>query len=771
MTTAAEIAAALGGIRSGNGWKARCPAHDDHTPSLSVTDREGRVLFYCHAGCGQRVVIAALRERGLFPVTESQSRPDAAPSRGPDHTWHYCDAAGVVVRRTARWNLPDRKVIRPQVPDGSGGWRMGEMRGPRPLYRLHGLLARRDAPILVVEGERTADAAAAILSEYRVTTSSGGAHASAQSDWSPLQGRRVIVWRDADDPGAQYAADVARLAREANAAEVCVVQLPDGLPNGWDLADPLPEGWSVDTVSRLLVGAQPAADGVDDTGDSVTRVLADAGLLSLSDSPQPAALEGALRNLAKLLRDADPLRLRVTRNAVADLLKTKNVTSPVALVDAAFGTAARVDTGGGQGQALTLADPEPWPGGVDGAELLDEIRDTFKRFIALPAQAAVALALWVLHTHAIKTAYLSPLLAITSPQKRCGKTTLLEVLACLVRRPLSASNVTAAALFRVIEAREPTLLVDEADTFLAKHEELRGILDSGHTRSSAQVVRTVGDNHEPRIFRTFGAKAIAAIGALSGTLEDRAVVIHMHRRAAGERVERIRRDRIEGQLLPLRRQAARWVVDHVEGLRTADPATPSTLHDRAADNWRPLLAIAEAAGGHWPALARAAAVALSASGGDDSEAGVMMLADLRSLFDARGAERLASASIVDHLSTLEGRPWPDWRRDKPINQNGLARLLKPFGVRPKTVRIGTETPKGYERPDFEEAWKRYLPAGEGTFIRNTATNQAAQDQEADLQPQHTGDMLRFENTRKFFCDNDCGGVADENRGSGDEERF
>lgn len=230
--TAADIAARLDGRPSGSGWSARCPAHDDRTPSMSLTDRDGRVLVKCHAGCEQASVIEALRRLGLWPCTErdrkSGARPGSPPNRPPDHVWLYFDANGAVVRRTARWNLADGKVVRPQIPDGPGKWRTRDMEGPRPLYLLPDLLAQPHAPVVVVEGERTADAGAAMLPGYVVTTSAGGAKAAKKTDWGPVRGRRLVVFPDADVPGAQYAVDVTRLAGAAGAVDVRVVALPAG---------------------------------------------------------------------------------------------------------------------------------------------------------------------------------------------------------------------------------------------------------------------------------------------------------------------------------------------------------------------------------------------------------------------------------------------------------------------------------------------------------------------------------------------------------------
>jgi hypothetical protein len=410
----------------------------------------------------------------------------------------------------------------------------------------------------------------------------------------------------------------------------------------------------------------------------------------------------------------------------------------------------------GQGQMLALTDPEPWPDPMNGAELLDDIARVFSRYVILPAGAADAAALWALHTYLIDVLQLSPILGVTSPQKRCGKSTLLDVLRALVRRAVGASNISAAALFRTVEAWTPTLLIDEADTFLAEREELRGILNAGHTRSTAQVVRTVGDDHEPRVFGTFCAKGLAAIGELPGTIEDRAIMIRMQRRAPGEHVERLRRDRIDRELEALRRKAARWAADRATAIRDAEPDVPEALNDRAADNWRPLLAIADAAGGAWRERARRAALLLSATGAaEDSDVRVQLLADIRDLFEELRADKLASETIVEALIKLENRPWPEWRRGKPITATGLARLLRPFGVASKTIRIGTDTPRGYERADFADAWHRYLCASN----HNTATTPDFTEPGNDYGPQHAYPLLHFPAAPKPAPDADCGSVA------------
>jgi hypothetical protein len=361
------------------------------------------------------------------------------------------------------------------------------------------------------------------------------------------------------------------------------------------------------------------------------------------------------------------------------------------------------------GRPLKLPPPEPWHLPVDGGALLNEIAAAIRRHVVLARDEIVAVALFVVYSHAYDAWTISPRLAITSPEMRCGKTTLLSVLEGLVPKPLKADNVTTAAVFRVVEQARPTLLIDEADSFLKDNEELRGILNSGH-RSNGQAVRLVGENHTPRAFSTFCPTVIAAIGRLSNTLEDRSVSISMRRALANETV--IRFDEKErAALVPLARKARRWTDDHKDSLRDADPEIPAELHGRAADNWRPLLAVAYVAGGPCFVVAKEAAVRLSVRGVAGGESvRVQLLSDIRSIFGARDTERISSVDLVVALCSLEGRPWQDWAKGRPITPNQLARQLAHFEIRPDTMRMGKEQQpsKGYERSDFSDAFKRYL---------------------------------------------------------------
>jgi len=433
-----------------------------------------------------------------------------------------------------------------------------------------------------------------------------------------------------------------------------------------------------------------------------------AGLDGLGAHPPAKVLQERLRTLADGIAGADPLVRELVRAEAIARLTTLGVRTPARIVDAALNARPSLRGGAGSGRGLVFADPDPWPEAVDGAALLDDLAQTYRRFVSLPDGGAEALALWIVFTYALDVFDVAPILALCSPLKRCGKTTTEELTAALANRPLTAANITVAALYRTVEQFAPTLIVDEADTFLLTNLGLRGIINSGHTRATAFVVRTVG--HEPRLFSTWGARMIALIGHLPTTLEDRAIVLPMRRRAPGETVERIRRDGLLRRLDPLRRRAARWVADHLAALQAADPAVPDALNDRQADNWRPLLAIADAAGSGWGDRARIAARTLAGAGGEaDPAVPVQLLADLRDLFATSAADKLATAAIIHHLIRLEERSWAEYAAGRPLTPRHLAELLEGFRIKAKQIRQGAATRKGYLRSDFTDAFRRYLP--------------------------------------------------------------
>lgn len=358
-----------------------------------------------------------------------------------------------------------------------------------------------------------------------------------------------------------------------------------------------------------------------------------------------------------------------------------------------------------QGTAALFTAIEPWPHEVDGAECLDNLSDSCKRFMALPDHGDTALSLWVLFTHLIDAVEVAPILAVTAPEKRCGKTTCLEWLGRLANRPLPASNITVSALFRAVEKWRPTLLIDEADTFLKNSDELRGIINSGHTKQSAFVIRTVGDEYEPRLFSTWSAKAIAMIGSLPDTTADRSIHLEMRRKLAHEHIDKMRE--AGDHFMELQRKCSRWACDNIHSLNES-VSVPGALHDRAADNWRPLIAIADLSGGKWPVLARQAAITLTGRT-DNESTSTELLRDIREIFKNLHDDRISTTVLIEKLVELEEAPWATWNRGKPISPRQIAKRLREFGITSNvTVRFSDKTAKGYKLDQFEDDFTRYL---------------------------------------------------------------
>ncbi len=411
---------------------------------------------------------------------------------------------------------------------------------------------------------------------------------------------------------------------------------------------------------------------------------------------------------------------------------------------------------------LGLFEPDPWPEEVDGDDLLDRIVGALCRHVVMPSHAAAAAALWVVHCHAFELWRHTPRLGVLAPEKECGKSTLLDVLTCLVPRAIKTENLSTATMFRAVDQYKPTLLIDEFDTFLRDNEELRGALNAGHAKGGRHL-RCEGDDNKIRAFKTFAPAALAGIGQLPETLAGRSILITLQRRKSNECVQDFRDDRAD-HLRELASQCARWVKDHQIELRQVEPAMPEGIHNRRADNWRSLFSIADLAGGEWPERARRASVALAVNASDDTASvRVQLLADIRAIFDTTGRDRLMSEELIERLHKMEDRLWPEYgKRRQPISKNQIARLLRPFAISPGTIRCGETTGKGYKLSKFDDVFARYLPS-------QTVTPSQATDT-AGLSPipnRHNDDDVTFRNSLKATDAAGCDGVTVEKGGCGD----
>ncbi|MGX9717106.1 DUF3631 domain-containing protein [Janthinobacterium lividum] len=355
--------------------------------------------------------------------------------------------------------------------------------------------------------------------------------------------------------------------------------------------------------------------------------------------------------------------------------------------------------------------PDPpmlWPNAINGPSMMSALVAQLARHIVMTAQDFVALALWILFTYTVDVARVSPVLAIRSPIKRCGKTSAMTLLAGLVAKPYPLSNITTAVLFRVVDEYSPTLLLDESDTYLGESAKLMtGILNSGHTRSHAHVARM--EQGKIRRFSTFSAKAIAGIGGMPSTVSDRSITINLRRKLPNELVSKyvsLPNDAI----VALRAQIARWADDNRSRIANARPAPANLDNDRHEDNWEPLFAIAECLGGGWLEKAYQAAHALSKSHDEIKCGGEELLRDIQKAFNSACTSKLATSTLIGILCTDREGPWSSYANAKPITPREVSNLLTDFNIVSKNLRFGTDVVlKGYELAQFEDAFARYIP--------------------------------------------------------------
>ena len=499
-----------------------------------------------------------------------------------------------------------------------------------------------------------------------------------------------------------------------------------------------------------------------DTQDTTSRDPSATALPpEASNIPRPEEEDAYLRYLAELR----PLAYGRIRKGAADAL---GVTVGILdkLVTAERKELAAHDEEGSAGGCILFDEIEPWPVEVDAASVLDGAFALLRQYVIADKETLRAAALWAAMTWFVDYATVLPLAVITAPEKGCGKSTLLQCLAKLSCRPLSASNITPAALFRAVEAWKPTLMIDEADTFAKDNEELRGVLNAGHTRDTATVVRVVeiGGELQPRAFSVWGAKALAGIGNMPETIMSRAVVLTMRRKTAGERADVLRHADAEAFRI-VKRQLARWADDMGETFATSRPDVGS-LNNRTADNWEPLLALADLAGGEWPKWARMAAAQLT---GGEEEAVSMneeLLRDIRTAFDQRKATKMWTSDLIDALCQDEEAPWStfNFRQGKPITARQLSKRLGEFGIRPKDIKERFEVRKGYRLEDFTDAFARYLDGGGNLSATPLPANNDGPFRVADSHLSESEKNLSA--TLKPAPNKEGSGVADRNGGSG-----
>jgi hypothetical protein len=445
----------------------------------------------------------------------------------------------------------------------------------------------------------------------------------------------------------------------------------------------------------------------------------------LNDDPGAIFEESVLEQLRQIRTNNPPMWARIK----AEIKKS----GKVSIGDLEYNLGKNHQLPQGSAEIFPAVTPWQWP--VNGADLLDEITTIMGKHIIADTCTIHAATLWTAFTWFTEAMNVAPIANITAPDMRCGKSVMLSVLAKLVHRPLTVSNIAPAALFRAMSLWSPTLLIDEVDSFLNENDAARGILNSGFNRDNAFVIRCTGDDHTPTRFNVWGAKALCGIGKIADTLSDRSITLRLRRKLPGEFTEKIRHADA-ATFSTLTSKLARFAADNLEAARLVRPTEIQRLNDRANDAWEPLLIVAELAGGAWPERARSAAAELHGIEEDETSIGAELLADIQAIFVGTQATKLFSANILEILVKDEAAPWATRNKGKAMTLRQMSMKLAEYGIRPHSIRQGRDTGKGYYREQFDDAFNRYLsPASDLTA---DTTSHPAQPMTQDVTDEEIG---------------------------------
>lgn len=630
------------------------------------------------------------------------------------HLHNYTDKDGGFIYAKPRLKNHDtgEKYIRSISQDAAGKWQMKdpdfsivypEGGGQKPIYRRHDLQADTKAIVYIFEGEQKADLANTL---GFIATTSGGSTQIDKYHWQPLAGRSVYLWADNDKAGAQW---LEQLYKVLKALEVCVKVIDAGvlgLPEKGDIVDwvAMQKQAKPDITNNDLAAAikklptftdeQLLELLTDDIAEPSSFILPQEG-----EQVTPEIAQSIIEQLAELSELEYQLKRVVTAKALNNM--------PVGTLDKLV-KGARSELEAESVQSLVM-DTEAYLEPVDGALIAEEIYQIIKQHIACTDAVLVGATLWIMFTWVLDASYIAPIAWINAPEKRCGKSQLLTLLSRMSKRSLPSSNITAAALFRCIEKYKPTLIIDEVDTFINDNDDLRGILNAGYSRDNPYIIRCTGDDNEPAEFYVYGAKALSGIGKISGTLMDRSISFTLQRKPNSERMSRVR-DLSRDTTDTVKAKLARWAEDNLSAVDSAKPALPEAINDRMQDNWEILLKIATVLGEDWLKRANQACIKISGIEHDEPSLNEQLLIDIKAVFKLKNATRIFSEDLITALCADPEMNWSTHNRGHPIKQRQLANRLSEYKIASKQLRIGNENKRGYDIADFQDTFKRYLPA-------------------------------------------------------------
>ena len=682
--TAALDQRGLSHRQNGSGLLAQCPAHEDRNPSLSITEEKDRVLLMCFAGCDFGEIMEALGLELKDAFEQSTEPKKTAKKRAKPKAELPSE------EQLEKWQallLGDDGLLEQLAAERAWGREALRKLG---IGRIAGDTLTLSIPNRSESGELIG------LIKYRPNPPAGE-FASSKVQAAPGSKRELLPHPSM----LEGSGPIFLLEGEADAITACSLGL-DGI--GIPGAKSWRREWAEQLAGREIV----IAPDCDEPGEKLAKkatadLLAEGCSVKILNFTQEVSDPPAGFDFGDYAR----MKLKDSSDPEADLeFLGRSIRE--------WASGLKPEVADKEPEASEEKKPEPKGELRPAADLLDQVEATLKRFIILPGEAEFdALALWVLHTHSFAGSSQTPYILLTSAEKRCGKSRVLEVLEPMVRQPWATADTSPAALFRKIEKHRPTLLLDELDALLGgsaeRTEAIRGIINAGN-RASGKVTRCVGQDQEVRDFSVFSPKVLAGIETqkIPDTIRDRSITISIKRRTPSEKVEKLFLDEIADELAPLRADLEVWAEQAIPEIKRARPEAPEELHDRAEEAWRPLLAIADLAGAAWPDRARRAARVLSTGDQDEGETfAARILLEIRELLGDELA--ISSSEILEHLNKSEDLPFGGWRDGRGLDARTLARLLKPYGIRSKKIRAKGEIARGFHLDQLSDAFDRWLP--------------------------------------------------------------
>lgn len=611
------------------------------------------------------------------------------------------------------------KRIFPISLDAKGHWHMKEPdfsiiyptgNGLKPLYLLPELTANNEV-VYVVEGEQKADL---LMSLGFTATTTGGSNTVNNHYWQPLAGRKCVLWRDNDAAGIKWLADVIKALASVPSGDIEVVDI--------ELLDIPPKGDIVDYVENLRKQNPQITD--EDTRQKIKNlpVMSDKQVYELLPELAPSSISEtntpdnqSLPSLDEAQAIIDDLaNISKLEYALQRIAAANNLGMPVTLLDNLVKDARQQQVRNDKANLVFDVEPCDYP--VDGNELANKIFELVNKYIVCEVAVAVATTLWIFFTWVVDVSHIAPIAWINAPEKRCGKTQLAIFISKLCYRPLLASNISAPAMFRSIEKYRPTLIIDEADTFIKDNPELRGIFNAGFSRDNPYIIRSVGDDHEPTPFFVFCPKVISGIGNIPETVRDRSISLELRRKMPNEVKSRLK-DLTKTTTNKLCSELARWSSDNIDKVNSFDVDLPSQINDRAQDCWEILFKVAGVLGGDWNNKVRNACLFIANVENEEPSLNEQLLLDIQEIFEHKRQNKIFTEDLILALCSDPEKNWQSYNRGKPMTPKQLANRLKGYGISPKKVRLGETVKSGYDKSEFLDTFKRYLPKANVTPLQ------------------------------------------------------